>query len=237
MGKINLVGLEIEGGWDGQKGIRPFDIPTIPDHSIDGRTVLPDFPLTCSHVGEIVSKPLEPSEVVIEAFLNKYWPQHTNNTCGYHIHLSTKGMKDYSILTTKTFLYSLVKALLEKATSLALPANHYLFNRLRGNNPFTVMNFDASNQIRLKQKSVGSSLRYSILNYSWNLHGTIELRVLPTFDKVSLAKEFTFFYLDFVEKALAAPFLDVSKAYSAVLREQYGQVVYSLYTPNLGDIK
>jgi hypothetical protein len=237
MGRIYKIGLEIEGGWEGKAGLPPFDIPIIADHSIDGRTVLSNNPLTCPHVGEVVSKPMLPDLATIETFLDKYWPQYSNNTCGYHIHLSTKSMRDYSILTTKTFLYSLVKALQEKATSLQLPPNHLIFSRLKGANPFAVLNFDASNQIRLKQKSIGNTLRYSILNYSWNLHGTVELRVLPTFDKVSLAKEFTFFYLDFVEEALANSTINFSTPYSAVLREQYGEVLYSLYTPNLGEVK
>lgn len=237
MGKIKLVGLEIEGGWDGEEGKPPFKLPIIADHSIDGRTVLSDAPLSCTHIGEVVSPPLEPVPALIEAFLDIHWPQYANNTCGYHIHLSTNSMKDYSILTTKSFLYSLVKALQEKAIACALPANHYLFHRLKGANPFAAMNFDASNQIRLRQKSVGSSLRYSILNYSWGLHKTVELRVLPTFKEISLAKEFTFFYLNFVEEALANPSPHFSKPYAAVLKELDGEVVYSLKTPNFGEIK
>jgi len=231
MGKINLVGLEVEGGWDGEPCKRPFTTKIIADHSIDGRTLLSDNPLTCVHIGEVVSVPLLPKREVIEPWLDKHWPQHTNNTCGFHIHTSYASMKDYAALTTKHFLTKLVEAIIEKGKAVDLPTTHYLFKRMVGNNPFTMYNFDASNQLRMKAKSVGDRLRYGMINCSWNIHGTIEFRGYPTFETPILAREFTNLYLDFIEDYLEEFSDKFAKTYSAMLRIECGELQFTFKMP------
>jgi hypothetical protein len=231
MGKINLVGLEVEGGWDGDPCKRPFAAKIIADHSIDGRTVVSDKPLTCTHVGEVVSAPMFADRERTDAWITTHWPQHSNVTCGYHIHTSYASMKDYAALTTKHFLTKLVEAIVERGKELKLPPNHYLFKRMNGSNPFTLYNFDASNQIRMKAKSVGDRLRYGMINCAWNIHGTIEFRGYPTFETPELAKEFTNLYLDFIEDYLEEFSDKFAKVYSATLRMDCGELCFTLKTP------
>jgi len=232
MGKINLVGLEVEGGWDGSPCKRPFaTTKIIPDHSIDGRTLISDNPLTCTHIGEIVSLPMPALRAATDPWIDTHWPQHANNTCGFHIHTSYASMKDYAALTTKHFLTKLVEVIIEKGKTLNLPTTHYLFKRMVGNNPFTMYNFDASNQLRIKQKSVGDRLRYGMINCSWGLHGTIEFRGYPTFETPALAKEFTNLYLDFIEDYLEEFSDKFAKVYSATLYIECGELRFTLRTP------
>lgn len=231
MGRINLVGLEVEGGWDGTHCKRPFASTIIADHSIDGRTLQSDKLLTCTHVGEVVSKPMVATQAWTDPWIDTHWPQHTNNTCGFHIHTSYASMKDYAALTTKHFLTKLIEAIIEKGKVLNLPTTHYLFKRMAGNNPFTNYNFDASNQLRMKTKSVGDRLRYGMINCSWNIHGTIEFRGYPTFETAALAKEFTHLYLDFIEDYLEEFSDRFAKVYSATLRMECGELHFTLRTP------
>lgn len=229
MSRINLVGLEVEGGWDGTAMKRPFDLPIIQDHSVDGRTVQSDKPLTCPHVGEVVSKPLACDPDVIGAWLDKYWPQHTNITCGYHIHVSLKNIKDYSALTTKNFLHKVILDMKKLGREMGLPPTHYFWGRIAGSNPFCTLNFDSSSQISMKQKSVGDRTRYGMLNYAWNIHGTVEFRALPTFETADQARAFTFCYLNSIEDFLEEH-SQYSCQYTALLTSKYGNIDFKLFT-------
>lgn len=230
MEKLYKIGLEVEGGWDGQKGRKPFDIPIISDFSIDGRTLASDKPfIGIPHVGEVVSTPMDPALDEIERWIHKYWPKYTNITCGYHIHLSTKSVKDYCHLTTKTFLFGVVSELVRLAKVEKLPREHYIWARLEGRNPFTMLNFDASNQIRMKQKSVGDRTRYGMLNYAWNIHGTVEFRAFPTFETPEMAYKFTKCYLDYVSSFLETA-NRFTPAYVAVLEDSFGETRHRLIT-------
>lgn len=230
MGHINLVGLEVEGGWNGTRYKHPFDIPIIADHSIDGRTLQTDKPLKCTHVGEVVSAPMPPDPDAVGGWIDKYWPQHTNITCGFHIHTSFKSKRDYTLLTTKGFLLELVDTMQTKGKDLGLPPEHYFWARMRGGNPFTMLNFDASSQIGLRQKSVGNRTRYGMLNFAWNIHGTMEFRALPTFESADLARSFTFHYLSFIESFLDDNADKFCQKYSATLDQSCGEVSFSIRT-------
>lgn len=233
MAHINMVGLEVEGGWDGERYKSPFDLPIIADFSIDGRTLQSDNPLRCNHIGEVVSKPMLPDPDAVGVWIDKYWPAYTNITCGFHIHTSYKSMRDYTALTTKGFLIELVNSIRLKAVEAGLKSNHYLFQRLNGGNPFTTFNFDASSQICLKQKSVGNRTRYGMLNFAWGIHGTVEFRAFPTFESANLARLFTFHYLSFIEQYLDEHSNDHCQQYSASLYQQSGEVAYKILTPEV----
>lgn len=225
---LKYVGLEVEGGWDGEKGRRPFSSKLIADHSVDGRTLQSDCPLTCTHVGEVVSSPMPAYNwKEISDWINIHWPQYTNITCGYHIHVSTQNVLDYVKLTKKLFMVGLVERVREKCVELNLPPKHYIYKRMRGDNPFSGFNFDTSNQIRLNRKSVGDRTRYGVLNFSWGLHGTVEFRGYPTFPNKDEAHEFTKLYLDFVDS-----YLDNSetkfKPISAILQDNCGEITMTI---------
>lgn len=231
MGRILMVGLEVEGGWNGTPGRKPFESPIIADLSIDGNTLRTDRRLTNAHVGEVVSPPMLPDAYNINGWIDKHWPDSTNITCGYHIHTSFKNNRDYSILTTKSFLHYVHQQILGEARRLQLPDDHYLYQRLSGKNPFCLFNFDSSSQIAMKRKSVGDRTRYGMLNFAWNIHRTVEYRVFPTFETKDLAKAFTYCYLDAIETFLEEKAAATITEYSASLYSLNGVVNFSLKTP------
>jgi hypothetical protein len=198
---VDKIGLELEGGWEGKPGKRPFkDEEIIIDRSIDGQTLPNDGPMKSVHVGEIVSKPMSLDKW--EEWLRKYWPSEANNTCGYHIHLSMKKPLYYILLTRKKFLFDLLDDIMQKAKELELPEGHYLYQRLSGRNPFCMFNFDPSQQIGVEEKRIGMRTRYGVINYCHGLHKTVEFRALPTFKNPDHAVEFTHVYLDRVRRYL-----------------------------------
>lgn len=198
---IDKIGLELEGGWPGEPGVRPFKKEKIIiDRSIDGTTMANDGPMQSCHVGEIVSEPMQLD--AWEKWLREYWPREANNTCGYHIHISLKKSLYYMLLTRKQFLFELIDDIMEKAKKLELGENHYLYQRLSGRNPFCAFNFDPSTQIGVVEKRIGMRTRYGVLNYCHGLHKTLEFRGYPTFDDKSVAVEFTHVFLACVEAYL-----------------------------------
>lgn len=209
MSRIDKVGFEIEGGWDGKKGVSPFsDISLIADHSINGQTRAGAPAIAAVHVGEAVSKPFpyDPKEPWIE-WLSSHWPNavpphRTNRTCGFHIHLSTKSMKDYSLLASKSFLMELKETMEAEGKAIKLPKKHVFWERILGFNTFCPLDFDPAEQMKVSRK--GGRNRYGWLNFSWTLHKTMEFRALPTFRDAAVALRFTLAYLQFVEEWLEA---------------------------------
>jgi hypothetical protein len=199
---INKVGLEIEGGWDGTPGLSPFeDAVLFADGSIDGQTRDPnEGVLETTHVGEVISTPLARPEV--EEWLKVHWPNATNRTCGYHIHVSLLSKKSYVLLTRKGFMLRLRKKFLALGEEVKLPSKHPFWKRMSGENTFCQMHFDAGKQINIKVKRHNDRTRYGFLNFAYNVHGTLELRGLPTFRDFPIALTFTNCFLDFVEEYL-----------------------------------
>ena len=58
------------------------------------------------------------------------------------------------------------------------------WERMSGQNRYCANRFDALNQYWRTSKD---SCRYAILNYCYGMHGTLECRVLPVFQKKQLA--------------------------------------------------
>src|SRR5690348_9266825 len=85
--RINLVGIELEGGWnrcpdkklghfdhDGSVRFEPFDK--------DGdRMPMPQY-----YTGEYVSYPMPVDQIA--SWLRTTYPEHVNDTCGLHVHMS-----------------------------------------------------------------------------------------------------------------------------------------------------
>lgn len=231
MNIIKLVGLEVEGGWDGKPFVPPFpDLTLVADHSIDGHTLTADVPLGCTHVGEAISKPIPVDEVA--DWLTKYWPHHTNLTCGYHIHLSFVKPLYYMLLTKKAYAIRLKKSMEYLGRERGLPPNHYLWGRLTGTNPFCMMDFDSSSQMDVKEKRVGMRVRYGFLNFALKLHGTMEFRALPTFDNVDDARAFTFHFFNITEDFIKEEVAQLSNLRRSIsMKETMG---YHEYTRTKG---
>ena len=208
---ISKVGLEIEGGWAGEPGVSPFsDVSLIQDNSINGQTLCTwDHFLEATHIGEVISPPLPYLGGSWKPWLLEHWPNaappnRTNRTCGYHIHISLESLKDYTLLTSKVFLFKLRERLISLGVEKKLSAKHPFWGRMGGDNTFCTFYFSAPKQMALKTKQGIHRTRYGWLNFASQIHGTVEFRALPTFDESELALFFTESYFNCVDSYLDA---------------------------------
>jgi hypothetical protein len=204
MNHIDKVGFEIEGGWTGKRGISPFeDISLISDHSINGQQLGTSARIKATHVGEAVSPPFLYEGEEWPLWLYEHWPNaepkhRTNRTCGFHIHVSTKSLKDYTLLSGKSFLFGLRDRMNELGHAIALNPKHIFWERMEGFNTFCTLDFNPALQMGLKNKNGISKVRYGYLNFSWGIHRTMEFRGLPTFRDAQVALRFATSYLDYI---------------------------------------
>jgi hypothetical protein len=162
---IHRIGIELEGGWN----------KLMPDVCIgrDG-----SVSTNATHSGELPSPPLYPFR--FEAWLRNHHPHVTNNSCGMHVHLSVRSPRDYSRLMKRQFFNLFIKEAEVFGKSLNLPLNHEYWARLSGHNSYCLKVFRPMAQFR--QTGKGGD-RYTQLNFCWNLHGTMECRLFPAFEK------------------------------------------------------
>jgi hypothetical protein len=206
---IRSVGFEIEGGWGGIRGVHPFPGQRlIVDGSINGQT-LGDAPaIRAIHVGEITSPPILYTEDWAQWLLT-HWPNapikdRSNRTCGFHIHLSTHNLKQYSMLTSKALHKEILLRLMALAKKVELPSKHYFWQRIAGLNRFCTEQFDAYAQMHTVHAGnrTNNVVRYGVFNFCWRLHGTLEFRALPTFRDAKIGVAFATAYLSTIEQFL-----------------------------------
>lgn len=180
---INLIGLELEGSWR-----RIFrDSSIIADPSVRG---VEGF----RHFGEAVSPPLD--RPGIEKWLLTHVPDAVNETCGYHIHVSLKRSRDYIRLTSERFYKLLLQRISEWGEREKIPKEHHFWQRLAGTFRFqtpagNVRNFcrkefRPEEQMYVVKKGGEGGARHCHLNFCYSLHGTVELRLFPAWDSLSL---------------------------------------------------
>lgn len=188
---INKVGVELEGGWNRDSEYRD-DIKG--DCSVqvndNGDDYDPDEEDDDYHSdsyinGEIVSSPISRWDDLSYFTLNKY-PDKVNETCGLHVHVSTNTVAHYQALVNERFYNFMKYSLHNWGKKANVRPQHRFWNRLKGHNDFCNDFFDPDGQMFETSKS---GRRYCIVNYCFSLHGTMEVRVLPMFEKpkVSLA--------------------------------------------------
>jgi hypothetical protein len=163
---IDRVGLELEGGWISE--------PSSGAYHHDGSVVL-----RAPIIGEYVSQPLDPVDAVAWVQDPKVYPPFINKTCGMHVHISVKANRDYERMMVAEFGYDFEKAMTALGKKLELPSTHEFWKRLAGQNRYCLPGFIPDGQWTLTTKGTE---RYTKLNYCYELHGTLEVRVLPMFE-------------------------------------------------------
>ena len=175
---INLMGIELEGGWAGTRSVNPFPSKTKIKH--DGSVY---FPRTREgdpflHYGEVVSEPLTPEQ--LRAFVAEHCPTHVNDSCGTHIHVSLKSNSLYGCILTPTFYKEIIQKYREYNDTVIKDLDIHLYTvfatRLAGSNRYCKKGFKGLSQVQMDHKG---SDRYHQLNYCHRLRGTVEIRVLP----------------------------------------------------------
>lgn len=181
--RIMRVGFELEGAWSKfPEGEEYHQDNSVKPYSNNQQKV--DFPC----VGEIVSAEMPPLGAT--AWLKRCYPGLSNHTCGLHIHMSFCDVKYYSNLMEKEYLLTLIHYLKLWGEKEGLPGNHNLFKRLKGENDTCTTNFWPEMQAKVAKKDYSKDKvgnRYTIVNYCWKQHKTIEVRCLPMFEDVKQA--------------------------------------------------
>lgn len=176
---INMVGFEVEGAW---KVDRVRDRHENYFNGFHGDGSLSNIPQVSTNdrgwIGEYATPvPINNEEALIDT-MEERWPDKWNHTCGFHIHISTKTINNYSKLMDQGF-YRIFKRELEKELipSIQNAEERERFQaRLRGESTYCKRGWRAEVQSRLRDKSGD---RYFHLNFCWSLHGTMEVRVPP----------------------------------------------------------
>lgn len=157
---INKIGVEIEGGWEDKPDELKCDV------SVNNE--LADY------TGEVVSYPMTIDEVK-DWILNNY-PDATDDSCGLHVHLSFIDNVYYQLLMSRHFYTFYIKKMYLFKNKIG---NAYLEDRLNGYNTYCKDEYNPDEQAAATNKEC---IRYALINYCYNQHGTIEFRALPAFD-------------------------------------------------------
>lgn len=178
---IALAGIELEGGWTSRpRGLKG-------DGSV--RVAAPV-------IGEVSPPPAKPTAV--PAIIKRYYPEYANQTCGFHIHISTKRADEYTTLMTGEYnLYFLEK--MDRWGHEQTEDMREFFRRLEGRNTYCKKNYKPLDQC----DAIGSNPdRYCQLNFCYARHGTLECRLFPMFlnsdTAVSAYKRFITITDDFI---------------------------------------
>lgn len=179
MPSVAKWGVELEGGWD--------TIPCalgVPIHMRGDGSVH----VSATYVGECSCEPQADWGTMLKWMLEAY-PNHTNESCGLHVHASVATPGLYSRLMDIRFAAHVRRALRRWGESVTesgakAKAEMLLFwSRLRGENSYCRKMFLPDDQC----SGYGDS-RYGFLNFCYGKHKTFELRVLPCFSVKSLAE-------------------------------------------------
>ena len=199
--RIYRVGIELEGGWKRT----PEGVVIAHDGSVKGldSEVIPGEPPNPPkevhyYAGEIQSEPLEVGRVA--KWVKQFYPHRVNDTCGLHVHMSFKSAFHYQLLMVPEFQATILLYLQKWAEVEGFPQSHYIWNRLAGRNvqcqAVTVRDFYPDLQARASKKQYEAHQprheyspghRYTVINYCYGQHTTLECRVLPMMEKPAQA--------------------------------------------------
>jgi len=178
MSNIELIGVELEGGWN-----QVFeDVTFTEDISVQ--------PLQAEHWGECISPPLTLPEIL--KWTGAHYPDASDLHCGMHVHVSVRKKLHYGKLQTLKFYEFFEEKLLTWADKMGLPPDHPLRTRLSGEGEwarFCWNDYRPQRQVHMPDKGHNDEGRRTRLNYCWNYLKTVEVRVLPMFLTKELALE------------------------------------------------
>jgi len=194
---ISKIGLEIEGGWFSTED-KPESLTSWHhDDSVRNiRKTQNGVPIR--FIGEAVSIPLANLSAVHE-WINIYWPDRKNKSCGFHIHTSFVDPKFYWYLVNEDFYIQFYKKM--KAVGNKLHLSAHFFDRLMGKNVHCQKLFKGREQLYALTKT---NNRYSQLNYCYSLHGTLENRLPCAILPIRKAQQYVDEYIQFIENYLEA---------------------------------
>lgn len=176
--KIMRVGVELEGAWSKI----PIGAPIDHDGSVFGGIAPAGF-----RIGEIRLGPMFPAQ--LPKAINKCYPQKVDGTCGLHVHMSFDNLYKYSVLMVPEYQETILGYLIEWAKEEGFGSSHPIWERLLSESRFCQKKFWPDEQVKAKRDhdQLRHGHRYTVINYCWESHKTMECRVLPMFDKPDVA--------------------------------------------------
>jgi len=128
--------------------------------------------------GEIISYPM-PINGTWRNWVNRYYPEDLNSTCGGHFHVSFDNIQAFELLCTQEFFNHFILEL-KRWGKRANIRNYNFWDRLANENTMCNIDYRGEQQLYIRHDNY-PNCRYSALNYQYHKHGTLEIRVLPMF--------------------------------------------------------
>lgn len=140
-------------------------------------------------VGELPSPPLLLKEW--KKWLRSNYPQHSNETCGMHVHMSFGNALQYMLCMNKAYPATVVKEFTSWSGEQALAKSHPMWERLAAKSVYCQHLYDAELQAQRGDKGHNQhepGHRYTVTNYAYNRTRTVECRLLPMMQSVEQAE-------------------------------------------------
>jgi hypothetical protein len=142
------------------------------------------------HAGEIISFPTyiddvdEYGNLVWHMWTKRFYPEIHNSDCGGHFHVSFDNIQAFEFLCTIEFFDHFQRELHRWGVRANIK-NKDFWDRLNGENSMCKTTFRGVEQLYTVNDNY-PDCRYSILNFQYNKHGTLEFRILPMFDDLNI---------------------------------------------------
>jgi hypothetical protein len=173
-------------------------------------------------IGELTSPPLEVEEV--DTWMKKHYPQHVNETCGMHVHVSFKSALTYQRLMDPRYPATVLTYVGKWGKKAGLDPNHCLFDRIAGNSVFCKLQYTGDDQVMNFEKDHNRERkgnRYTVINYCWGRTSTLECRLLPAMPDVNIAIDAVKEFINITNSYLVATAKrEVKHAGEALLRQR-----------------
>lgn len=190
-----MVGVELEGGFSKEMYVKHTRETELWHH--DGSVSAGEFS------GEVISKPYADIRA-LSRWIKENYPIKVNETCGFHIHISTKSNLDYMRLMSKAFHRHFLKMWTRWGEKHVSKDNRAFWWRLQNKTlPGRSQNYCARDFPDVDGQVSGRGNRYHQLNFCWRKHQTMENRLLPMFENPSLGCQAVKYYVEFVDRWLS----------------------------------
>lgn len=180
--RINLVGVELEGGWTKLQGeLKPARDGSVFQHGFNPLDA--NITARLKHVGEIPLPPLSVRE--FPTTMKLYYPHYVDQSCGMHVHLSTtKAFAYQRLMINRPYSYpgTIIEYIKRWAVREKLELKHPIWSRLRGESEYCQHLFQADEQAKTANKDFDHHRpghRYTVVHFCWGRYKTVECRLLP----------------------------------------------------------
>lgn len=178
VGKVMLIGVEIEGGFNRQVSGEEYHHDGSVDVSTDG------------YLGEVVSRPMSTLDQVYE-WIDRVYPDQSNSSCGTHVHVSFNNNLAYMQTMSQSFYDYFMDRMELWGKKAGISEKSAFWSRLKGENRYCKRMPKAARVIQAQYQKMESDYgtnRYYQLNHCWSKHRTLECRLLPVFKDKKFTK-------------------------------------------------